>query len=82
MIPRSLPVYSQAEAAARYLFPPAAFASLNIAPSTIRAWASKGHIHAQGIGPHGAHLYSLADVCQCAQETGHRPRRRAQSDAV
>jgi hypothetical protein len=78
----TLPVLTQAEADARYLCPPAAFAVLDIAPGTVRAWASAGVIRARAIGPRGARLYAIREVCDHAVRVGHRPRRHARSDAA
>lgn len=77
-----LPVLAQFEADARYLYPPAAFAALEIAPGTVRAWASTGRIQARAIGPRGARLYSLSEVCAYANKVNYKPRRPAKSDAA
>lgn len=49
------------------------FRALDIAPATIRWWASCGLITATGKAPGGAHLYSIAEVSAVADRPKKTP---------
>ena len=78
----TLPTYTADEAYRRHLHPADAFRAFAIAPGTIRAWASAGHIRAHGIGPRGAKLYFVPEVSAYSMTVQHRPRMRAVSSAA
>lgn len=78
----TLPTYTDDEAFRRHLHPATAFRAFAIAPGTIRAWASAGHIRAHGIGPRGAKLYFVPEVSAYSISAGHRPRTPAVSSAA
>lgn len=69
----ALPVYTDDEAFALGLHPASAFRAFALAPGTIRAWASAGHIHARGIGSRGAKLYVVAEVAAYSKRQLKRP---------
>lgn len=77
-----LPTYTDDEAFRRHLHPATAFRAFAIAPGTIRAWASAGHIRAHGIGPRGAKLYFVPEVSAYSISTQHRPRTPALSSVA
>ena len=77
-----LPTYTDTQAFERHLHPANAFRAFAIAPGTIRAWASAGHIRAHGIGPRGAKLYFVPEVSAFSMSVKHRPRTRPVSSAA
>lgn len=62
-----LPTYTWDQATILGLMSADAGPALDIAPATIRKWASRGHITAAGVGPNGRKLYQIADVCAHAE---------------
>jgi hypothetical protein len=68
-----LPRYTDDEAFALGLHPANAFRAFSLAPGTIRAWASAGHIQARGIGARGARLYVVAEVAAYSKRDLKRP---------
>lgn len=78
----ALPIYTDDEAVALGLYPTAAFRAFKLAPGTIRAWASEGHIHARGIGPRGARLYFFGEVAAYSRRELKRPGPRPVSSAA
>lgn len=63
----NLPRYTWDQATILNLWSPAAFAAIGITPTTIRQWASRGHITPTGIGPNGCRLYDYTQVARHAQ---------------
>jgi hypothetical protein len=78
----ALPTYTDDEAYRRHLHPANAFRAFTIAPGTIRAWASAGHIRPHGIGPRGAKLYFVPEVSAYSMSVQHRPRVRQLSSVA
>lgn len=54
-----------------------AFNALGFNPSTVRRWASAGHIKPVGRGPNGHVLYRLDDVISASRRERRQPGRRA-----
>lgn len=78
----TLPTYTDDEAYRRHLHPATAYRAFAIAPGTIRAWASAGHIRAHGIGSRGAKLYFIPEVSAYSISIKHQPRMRPVSSAA
>lgn len=69
MRPENLANYTWDQAHIAGLATANGFRALNIAPGTIRSWASRGHITPAGKAPGGAHLYPIAQVAEQATRT-------------
>lgn len=78
----ALPTYTDSEAFDLGMHPANAFRAFKIAPGTIRAWASAGHIRARGIGSRGARLYVVAEVAAYSRRQRQRPGPRRVSSAA
>lgn len=78
----ALPTFTADEAFELGLHPATAFRAFALAPGTIRAWASEGHIRARGIGPRGAKLYVVAEVAAYSRRELKSPGRRSVSSAA
>lgn len=58
------------------------FAALEIAPATVRWWASKGLITPAGKAPGGAYLYAISDVSAVADRPRRKPGRKPHGAAA
>jgi hypothetical protein len=67
-----LPRYTWDQAEILRLWPPASFAAVGINPTTVRKWASRGHIKAAGQGPNGCRLYPYGAVVAYADRHNMR----------
>lgn len=65
----NLPTYTWDQAHILGLATARGFNALGITATTIRKWASRGHITAAGKAPGGAHLYQIAEVTRNAHKT-------------
>lgn len=59
--------YTWDQAKALHAWSPSAFVAVGIKASTVRKWASRGHIAAVGVGPNGCKLYLFEEVVRHAR---------------